>query len=132
MIFQDPYESLNPRRTIFDTVVEPLAVQGIGDLIEREERVANLLDMVGLTPADTFMFRFPTNSPVGSASAWQLRARSSSTGLHRRRRADLDAGRLHPHRRDAVDAGAGRPVRRELPLHHHDLAVRAICARTSL
>ena len=36
MIFQDPYESLNPRRTIFDTVVEPLAVQGIGDLVERE------------------------------------------------------------------------------------------------
>ncbi len=30
MIFQDPYESLNPRRTIFDTVAEPLAVQGIG------------------------------------------------------------------------------------------------------
>ncbi|MBN2004814.1 MAG: ABC transporter ATP-binding protein [Anaerolineae bacterium] len=59
MIFQDPYESLNPRRTIFDTVVEPLAVQGIGDLVEREERVASLLDLVGLTPADTFMFRFP-------------------------------------------------------------------------
>ena len=59
MIFQDPYESLNPRRTIFDTVVEPLAVQGIGDLVEREERVANLLELVGLTPADTFMFRFP-------------------------------------------------------------------------
>jgi oligopeptide/dipeptide ABC transporter ATP-binding protein len=59
MIFQDPYESLNPRRTIFDTVVEPLVVQGIGDLVEREERVANLLEMVGLTPADTFIFRFP-------------------------------------------------------------------------
>lgn len=59
MIFQDPYESLNPRRTIFDTIVEPLAVQGIGDLVEREERVANLLELVGLTPADTFMFRFP-------------------------------------------------------------------------
>jgi oligopeptide/dipeptide ABC transporter ATP-binding protein len=59
MVFQDPYESLNPRRTIFDTVVEPLVVQGIGDLVEREERVANLLELVGLTPADTFMFRFP-------------------------------------------------------------------------
>ena len=59
MIFQDPYESLNPRRTIFDTVVEPLAVQGIGDIIEREERVAELLELVGLTPADTFLFRFP-------------------------------------------------------------------------
>ena len=59
MIFQDPYESLNPRRTIYDTVVEPLAVQGIGDLVEREDRVANLLELVGLTPASSFMFRFP-------------------------------------------------------------------------
>ena len=59
MIFQDPYESLNPRRTIYDTVVEPLVVQGIGDLIEREDRVAKLLELVGLTPASSFMFRFP-------------------------------------------------------------------------
>jgi peptide/nickel transport system ATP-binding protein len=59
MIFQDPYESLNPRRTVFDTVTEPLEVQGIGDLPEREERVVNLLELVGLTPATSFMFRFP-------------------------------------------------------------------------
>jgi peptide/nickel transport system ATP-binding protein len=59
MIFQDPYESLNPRRTVFDTVVEPLAVQNIGGIHEREERVANLLEMVGLIPASSFMFRFP-------------------------------------------------------------------------
>jgi len=59
MIFQDPYESLNPRRTIFDTVAEPLVVQGIGDLAERERRVAELLVWVGLTPPETFMFRFP-------------------------------------------------------------------------
>src|SRR5919109_155626 len=59
MIFQDPYESLNPRRTIFDTVAEPLAVQGIGDIVQREVRVAELLTMVGLSPPETFMFRFP-------------------------------------------------------------------------
>lgn len=59
MIFQDPYESLNPRRTIFDTVAEPLAVQNIGTLAERQEKVANLLDIVGLTPPEQFMFRFP-------------------------------------------------------------------------
>ena len=59
MIFQDPYESLNPRRTIFDTVSEPLAVQGIGHVLEREERVAELLVLVGLSPPSTFMFRFP-------------------------------------------------------------------------
>ena len=59
MIFQDPFESLNPRRTIYDTVAEPLAVQGIGDVYEREERVANLLERVGITPASSFMFRYP-------------------------------------------------------------------------
>lgn len=59
MIFQDPYESLNPRRTIFDTVVEPLVVQGIGDLVEREDRISQLLELVGLTPASSFLFRFP-------------------------------------------------------------------------
>jgi peptide/nickel transport system ATP-binding protein len=59
MIFQDPYESLNPRRTIFDTVAEPLSVQGIGHVLEREERVAQLLALVGLTPPSTFLFRFP-------------------------------------------------------------------------
>jgi peptide/nickel transport system ATP-binding protein len=59
MIFQDPFESLNPRRTIYDTVAEPLVVQGIGSLAEREERVATLLERVGLTPATSFMFRFP-------------------------------------------------------------------------
>ena len=59
MIFQDPYESLNPRRTIFDTIAEPLAVQGVGELQERELRVADLLELVGLAPASTFLFRYP-------------------------------------------------------------------------
>ncbi|HEC33375.1 MAG TPA: ABC transporter ATP-binding protein [Chloroflexi bacterium] len=59
MIFQDPYESMNPRLTIYDTVAEPLDVQGIGTISEREERVAELLETVGLIPASSFMFRYP-------------------------------------------------------------------------
>ncbi len=59
MIFQDPFESINPRLTIYDTIAEPLVVQGIGTPAEREDRVANLLETVGLTPATSFMFRFP-------------------------------------------------------------------------
>jgi oligopeptide/dipeptide ABC transporter ATP-binding protein len=59
MIFQDPYESLNPRRTIYDTVAEPLAVQGIGDVVERQERAAELLHLVGLTPPSSYLFRYP-------------------------------------------------------------------------
>ncbi len=59
MIFQDPYESMNPRLTINDTVAEPLNVQGIGSLVEREDRVVQLLESVGLTPASSFLFRYP-------------------------------------------------------------------------
>lgn len=59
MIFQDPYESMNPRLTIYDTVAEPLDVQGIGSVAEREEMVAHFLETVGLTPASSFMFRYP-------------------------------------------------------------------------
>lgn len=59
MIFQDPYESLNPRFTVFDTVAEPLSVQGGHSVSERERLVAEILVAVGLAPPETFMFRFP-------------------------------------------------------------------------
>ena len=65
MIFQDPYESMNPRLTIYDTVAEPLVVQDIGTLTEREELVAELLALVGLAPPSSFLFRFPNELSGG-------------------------------------------------------------------
>jgi peptide/nickel transport system ATP-binding protein len=59
MIFQDPYESMNPRRTVYDTVAEPLKVQRIGSLRTRQQTVADFLAKVGLTPPAAYMFRFP-------------------------------------------------------------------------
>jgi oligopeptide/dipeptide ABC transporter ATP-binding protein len=59
MIFQDPYESLNPRMAISEIVAEPLKVQRVGDPLEREARVAEMLKLVGLTPPDSFLFRYP-------------------------------------------------------------------------
>ena len=59
MIFQDPYESMNPRRAIFDTVAEPLKTQKIGGTLERIDRVSRMLEMVGLTPPRSFLFRHP-------------------------------------------------------------------------
>ena len=59
MIFQDPFESLNPRRTVYDTIAEPLTVQRIGSVSEREERTMRLLELAGLTPPSTFLFRYP-------------------------------------------------------------------------
>lgn len=57
MIFQDPFSSLNPRMTLMDIVGEPLLVNGMGSRSEREQRVAELLRLVGLRPE--FMRRFP-------------------------------------------------------------------------
>jgi oligopeptide/dipeptide ABC transporter ATP-binding protein len=48
MIFQDPFASLSPRRTIGQTLREPLDVHGIGTPAERERKVAELMDIVGL------------------------------------------------------------------------------------
>ena len=59
IIFQDPYESLNPRRTVFDSVVEPLRVHRIGGPAQWIDRAGALLDQVGLAPPQTFLFRYP-------------------------------------------------------------------------
>lgn len=59
MIFQDPYQSLNPRMTIFDIIVEPLKIHKIGAFNQREELVAGIMEKVGLSPAASFIFRYP-------------------------------------------------------------------------
>jgi peptide/nickel transport system ATP-binding protein/oligopeptide transport system ATP-binding protein len=50
IIFQDPYASLNPRRTVGQTVGLPLAIHDTGSAAERRERVARMLARVGLAP----------------------------------------------------------------------------------
>ncbi len=47
-IFQDPFGSLNPRMTVYDILVEPLVIHGIGDDAYRREMVSELMEMVGL------------------------------------------------------------------------------------
>ena len=60
VVFQDPYESLNPRATILDIVAEPLDVNGLAkDSRERQERVLRALEEVGLRPAEDYLLRFP-------------------------------------------------------------------------
>lgn len=48
IIFQDPYASLNPRRTILDTLLEPLNLHNIGEPSSRRARVEELIEVVGL------------------------------------------------------------------------------------
>ncbi len=57
MIFQDPYASLSPRMNVLGIVGEPLEVHHVATGKERRERVAQLLELVGLDPV--FMNRYP-------------------------------------------------------------------------
>jgi oligopeptide/dipeptide ABC transporter ATP-binding protein len=57
MVFQDPYSSLDPRQTVGDILAEPLRVHDLASGSARQERVAELLRLVGLDPA--FVERYP-------------------------------------------------------------------------
>jgi len=59
MIFQDPYQSLNPYLSISETILEPLIVNHIGDAGSRKQKVINTLDIVGLAPGREYYNRFP-------------------------------------------------------------------------
>lgn len=50
MVFQDPYGSLNPRRTVRDHLIEPMVVHGMASKAEAEQRALELLLKVGLEP----------------------------------------------------------------------------------
>jgi oligopeptide/dipeptide ABC transporter ATP-binding protein len=60
MVFQDPYESLNPLMTVRQIVAEPLGVHNLArPRIEREQRVRQALEDAGLKPAEIFLDRLP-------------------------------------------------------------------------
>ena len=60
IIYQDPYESLNPKLSIFDIVAEPIMANKIvSTMSEAEAVVRKSLEDVGLKPAEEYMFRYP-------------------------------------------------------------------------
>ncbi len=60
MVYQDPYESLDPRFRVRQTVAEPLLVHGIGgSKAERQDLVSAALERAGLTPASLYLDRYP-------------------------------------------------------------------------
>ena len=57
MIFQDPFSSLNPRMTTYDTIIEPLDIHRVGSAQEREDKVYGLMETVGLS--ERFVNSYP-------------------------------------------------------------------------
>lgn len=79
IIFQDPYSSLNPRHTVFEILSEPMRIHGLCDRSNARSKVAELLEMVGLS--ESAMDRFPhafsggQRQRIGIARAVGLRPR---------------------------------------------------------
>ena len=60
IIFQDPYESLNPRMTISDILTEPVVVQNVADSeAEVKDKIVQILKDVELVPPEEFLLRYP-------------------------------------------------------------------------
>lgn len=65
MIFQNPFESLDPRWTVADAVAEPLAIHGVGRRAERRARAHAALEAVELRPSSRFADRHPADLSGG-------------------------------------------------------------------
>lgn len=59
IVFQDPYESLNPRMTVFDILAEPMQIQGNRKESDIKARLRKVLEDVQLVPPEEYMYRFP-------------------------------------------------------------------------
>jgi peptide/nickel transport system ATP-binding protein len=59
MVYQDPYDSINPRMRVYDIVCEPLEIHGIGNAEERKKMVLETLREVKLEPAEEIVKKYP-------------------------------------------------------------------------
>ncbi len=72
MIFQDPMACLNPRRKVLDIIAEGLDIHHAYQTTEeRNEKVYQILELVGLSREDVFL-QIPINFSGGQESAWKL------------------------------------------------------------
>lgn len=59
MVFQDPFASLNPRKTLFQILSQPLRIHDIVSRDQLRTEAARLLNLVGLSPGEAFLERYP-------------------------------------------------------------------------
>lgn len=58
-MFQNPFEALNPRFTLYRSLAEPLIIGGWADEAQRQEQIITTLERVNLRPPDAFLSKFP-------------------------------------------------------------------------
>jgi ABC-type glutathione transport system ATPase component len=58
-VFQDPGSSLNPRKTVFASIATGMLIHGLAPRAQLKERISEILEMVGLTPAEKYLDRYP-------------------------------------------------------------------------
>ena len=59
MVYQDPYDSINPRMKVEDIISEPLQIHNIGNVLERKKMVMNALKEVKLEPTEEIVGKYP-------------------------------------------------------------------------
>ncbi|HIH46365.1 MAG TPA: ABC transporter ATP-binding protein, partial [Candidatus Nitrosotenuis sp.] len=59
MVYQDPYDSINPNMKIIDIIAEPLEIHRIGNAKQRLDMVRQVLHEVKMEPVDEFMTKYP-------------------------------------------------------------------------
>jgi peptide/nickel transport system ATP-binding protein len=79
IVFQDPNSSLSPRMSVGQAIMHPLRIHGIGSPAERRERVLDLMEKVGLSPAP-FIFKKYPHQLSGGQSQRVVLARALVTG----------------------------------------------------
>lgn len=59
IVFQNPFEAFDPRRTVGDSLDQALRIHNFGDAAERSRRITLAMEQSGLTPVDDFLQRYP-------------------------------------------------------------------------
>ncbi len=127
MIFQDPFGSLNPAKTILHHIERPLRIHGIVASDQIEERAYDLLRTVGLVPPEHVASEVPARALGRAAPARRDRANARGrAGRPARRRAHEHARRLDPDRDPQLDAEAQGGAPDRVPLRHARSCVRAL------
>ena len=117
MIFQDPFASLDPRRTVTELIAEPMKIYKTGSRDEIYKRVKKLMDTVGL--AERFQNSYPPRAGRRPPPAYRHRPGSGpEPQVHRLRRAGVRPGRVHPGPGAQSAAGPAAGSGADLYVHH--------------